>query len=78
MYKLTYELKCDIMPYREVSHMASEAQSRASTKYNQKLNGITIRVDKEIGAKIREAAESRGMSLKEFLLMAVKPYIEEN
>lgn len=57
--------------------MASEAQSRASTKYNQKLNSITIRVDKEIGAKIREAAEARGMSLKEFLLMAVKPYIEE-
>lgn len=57
--------------------MASQAQSRASTKYNQKLNSITIRVDKETGAKIREAAESRGMSLKEFLLMAVKPYIEE-
>lgn len=57
--------------------MASEAQSRASTKYNQKLNSITIRVDKETGLKIREAAESRGMSLKEFLLMAVKPYIEE-
>ena len=57
--------------------MASEAQSRASTKYNSKLDSITIRVDKETGVKIRAAAESRGMSLKEFLLMAVKPYMEE-
>lgn len=55
--------------------MGSEAQSRASTKYNQKLDSITIRVDKDAGARIREAAESRGMSLKEFLLMAVAPYI---
>lgn len=58
--------------------MGSEAQTKASVKYNKKKDSITIRVDKEIGAKIREAAESRGMSLKEFLLMAVKPYIEEN
>lgn len=58
--------------------MASEAQSRASTKYNQKLNSITIRVNKETGAKIRAEAEERGMSLKEFILMALKPYIEEN
>ena len=57
--------------------MGSEAQSRASTKYNQKLNSITIRLEKETGAKIREAAASRGMSLKDFLLMAVRPYIEE-
>ena len=57
--------------------MASEAQSRASTKYNSKLDGITIRVDRDTGAKIRAEAESRGMSLKEFLLMAVKPHIEE-
>ena len=58
--------------------MGSEAQTKASVKYNKKKDSITIRVDKEIGAKNREAAESRGMSLKEFLLMAVKPYIEEN
>lgn len=57
--------------------MASEAQSRASTKYNSKLDSITVRVDKETGVKIRAAAESRGMSLKEFFLMAVKPYMEE-
>lgn len=57
--------------------MTSEAQSRASTKYNSKLDSITIRVDRNTGAKIRAAAESSGMSLKEFLLMAVKPYMEE-
>ena len=57
--------------------MASEAQSRASAKYNSKLDSITIRVDRETGTKIRAAAESRGMNLKEFLLMAAKPYMEE-
>lgn len=57
--------------------MASEAQIRASVKYNKNLDSILVRVDRETGKKIREEAESRGMTLKEFILMAVKPYIEE-
>ena len=55
--------------------MATDAQSRASTKYNRKLDAITVRVDKETGCKIREAAERKGVSVKEFILEAVKPLI---
>lgn len=57
--------------------MATEAQIRASTKYNRKQDTITVRVDKEIGKKIRDAAERQSVSVKEFILTAVMPYIDD-
>ena len=77
MYKLTYCLKCDTMLQKEVFNMATEAQIRASTKYNRKQDTITVRVDKEIGEKIRDAAERQGVSVKEFILAAVMPHIDD-
>nr|DAH02220.1 MAG TPA: hypothetical protein [Caudoviricetes sp.] len=57
--------------------MATEAQIRASTKYNRKQDTITVRVDKETGKKIRDAAERQGVSVKEFILAAVMPHIDD-
>ena len=75
MYKLTYCKECDTMLQKEVCSMATEAQIRASTKYNRKQDTITVRVDKETGKKIRDAAERQGVSAKEFILSAVMPHI---
>ena len=57
--------------------MATEAQIRASTKYNRKQDTITVRADKETGKKIRDAAERQGVSVKEFILAAVMPHISD-
>lgn len=56
--------------------MGSEAQTKASVKYNKKRDSITIRPDKETGLKIRRSAEIRGISVTELILMALKPYID--
>lgn len=77
MYKLTYRKECDTMLQKEVCSMATEAQIRASTKYNRKQDTITVRMDKEIGKKIRDAAERQGVSVKEFILAAVMPHIND-
>ena len=57
--------------------MGSEAQTKASVKYNKKKDSITIRPDKETGAKIRQAAETAGVSVTEFILTALKEYMEK-
>lgn len=57
--------------------MGSEAQTKASVKYNRKKDSITIRPDKETGERIRNAAEQCGISATELILTALKPYIEE-
>lgn len=54
--------------------MGSAAQTKASVKHNKSKDSITIRPDRETGAKIREAAKERGMNITEFLLTAVKEY----
>lgn len=77
MYKLTYYRECGTMLQKEDCSMATEAQIRASTKYNRKQDTITVRVDKEIGKKIRDAAERQGVSVKEFILAAVMPHIDD-
>lgn len=75
IYKLTYCDEYDTMLQKEDCNMATEAQIRASTKYNRKQDTITVRVDKETGKKIRDAAERQGVSVKEFILSAVMPHI---
>lgn len=57
--------------------MGSEAQTKASVKYNRKRDSITIRPNRETGERIRKAAEQKGISVTELILTALKPYIEE-
>ena len=55
----------------------SEAQSRASTKWNSKQDCITIRPPKELGAKIRKAAQERGQSIQQYILAAIEAFEKE-
>lgn len=58
--------------------MVSEAQKRASAKWNRKQDNIMIRPDKETGAKIRKAAEDAGMTVQQYVLMALEAYMSVN
>ena len=53
----------------------SDAQKKASTKWNKEHNSITIWVDKETGAKIRAAAAAAGQSVTQFILSALEKLI---
>ena len=55
--------------------MGSEAQTKASVKYNKKKDSITIRPDKETGAKIRKAAKDAGKSVQAFILDILREHI---
>lgn len=46
----------------------SNAQSRASTKYNKSRDNIMIRPTKEEGERIRSAAAAAGKSVQAFIL----------
>lgn len=50
--------------------MASAAQVRASVKFNQSKDSITIRPSKEDGAAIRAAAAAAGQSVQGYILQA--------
>ena len=54
----------------------SEAHKRASLKWNSARDSITIRPTKEVGAAIRAAAASAGMSLQQFILAAVDGFMK--
>lgn len=54
----------------------SEAQSRASTKWNRSRDCITLRPKKEDGAKIRQAAQDAGLSVQQFILSKLEDVIE--
>ena len=53
----------------------SEAQKRASKKWNESRDKITIKPDRETGAKIRAAAEAAGQSVTQFILSALEKYL---
>lgn len=57
--------------------MGSEAQTKASVKFNRTRDSITIRPDKETGAKIRQAAQGAGISVTEYILTAIKEYMNK-
>ena len=57
--------------------MGSEAQSRASTKYNKSRDNIMIRPTQEEGAKIRKAAEDAGKSVQAFILDILREHISK-
>ena len=50
--------------------MASEAQLRASVRYNQSRASITIRPSKEDGAAVRQAAAAAGQSVQGYIMQA--------
>ena len=49
----------------------TDAQKRASYKWNSSRDNITIRPDKETGARIRRAAADAGQSVQQYILQAV-------
>lgn len=55
--------------------MGSQAQTKASVKHNRTKDAITIRPDKETGARIRQAAADRGMTVTDLILAAVSQYL---
>lgn len=56
----------------------SEAQKRASYKWNSSRDNITIRPDKETGAQIRQAAADAGQSVQQYILEAVSDRMEKD
>lgn len=50
--------------------MASVAQIRASVRYNQSKDSITIRPSKEDGAAVRQAAAAAGQSVQGYIMQA--------
>ena len=49
----------------------TDAQKRASYKWNSSRDNITIRPHKETGARIRQAAADAGQSVQQYILQAV-------
>lgn len=58
--------------------MASDAQIKASTKYNRKQDNIMIRPNKEEGMLIRDAAKNADESLQVYILQAVRERIRND
>lgn len=56
----------------------SEAQKRASYKWNSSRDNITIRPDKDTGAQIRQAAADAGQSVQQYILDAVQRRINQD
>lgn len=51
----------------------SEAHKRASKKWNEARDAITIRPEKETGAAIRAAAAADGQSVQAWILQQLAP-----
>lgn len=56
--------------------VSTEAQIKASVKYNKSRAYFGLRPDKETGAKIREAAAKAGQSVQQYILQAVNERME--
>jgi len=54
----------------------SDAQKRASKKWDKSRDNITIRPDKETGAAIRAAAAAAGLSVQQFILKAISFFMD--
>lgn len=54
----------------------SEAHKRASKKWNNSRDNIMIRPDKETGSAIRAAAADAGLSVQQFILKAVRVFMD--
>lgn len=52
--------------------MPNDAHNRATVKYNrERVDRITVKPDKETGARIRAAAQAAGQPLQRYILDAV-------
>lgn len=51
--------------------MPNDAHNRATVKYNRTMDSITVRPDKDTGARIRAAAAAAGQPLQRYILQAV-------
>ena len=56
----------------------SEAHKKASAKWNNSRDTITIRPSKETGAAIRAAAASAGMSIQQYILAALAEFMNKD
>lgn len=56
----------------------TEAQKKASMNYQKKLSSISIRVKPETAEKYKKAAADMGLSLREFILIAMDEKIERH
>ena len=54
----------------------SKAQIRANVEYNRRHDSITIRPDKEIGARIRRAASISGQSVQAYILDTLRARLQ--
>ncbi len=57
---------------------ASEAQKRAISKYQDKLDTLRFRVPRGDGEIIKEHAASQGESLNHFVIRAIKETMERD
>ena len=57
--------------------MATEAHIKANTKYNRSRDAITLRIPKEDGAQIRQAAQDAGQSVTAYIMQAVREYMDK-
>ena len=56
----------------------SEAHKKASAKWNSSRDNIRIRPDRETGSAIRAAAAADGLSIQQYILQAVREYMENH
>ena len=56
----------------------SDAHKRASRKWDSARDSITIRPTKEVGAAIRAAAASAGMSIQQYILAALSEFMNKD
>jgi uncharacterized protein (DUF1778 family) len=57
--------------------MATEAHIKANIKYNRSRDAITLRIPKEDGAQIRQAAQDAGQSVTAYIMQAVREYMDK-
>ena len=57
---------------------STEAQIKASVKYNQSKDNIMIRPDKDEGGAIRNAAKAAGQSVQAYVLQAIRERMERD
>ena len=49
----------------------TEAQKKATAKYQKTLASLSIRINRELYEEIRQAAENEGVPLRQFVLSAI-------
>lgn len=58
--------------------MTTEAQIRASVKHNRTKDAITLRITKEEGAQVRQAAADAGQTVTAYIMDAVRERLDKD